>query len=292
MEPTKHQSSPLSWADTPWTVAALLGVWGAMIGIEEFYLANVFMALAAISVAIRLGRDTLWRIPRRIPMFIFGLLVVCSIVGGDVHLTAKKKAASEAKTKAIEDKSKENSDLLAKIADLSSKQSVAQGKSDQKLSDIGNENSGLKKSIEKKDAALVSIAKSQYALNFFPQVYVATNDSLDEIKVTNNGKTNVEVYGYKIQDQPQKSEANHLLVVPGASTGYKITDEGKRNILQTAASQNKETVPIESVVYLKTLDEQQYELGFTWFFIVKDGAITKSYAVDHPIVKASWPMPQ
>jgi hypothetical protein len=91
---TKNSSSPFGWADTPWTVAALLGAWGVMIGTEDFFLANAFMVLAALSCVARLYKDSLSSSPRRIWSFVFGVLIIAAIVAVDIHLTSRKKSAS------------------------------------------------------------------------------------------------------------------------------------------------------------------------------------------------------
>jgi hypothetical protein len=238
--------SPFSWADTPWTVAALLGAWGVFLGAEEFFLANVFMVLAGASCTFRLYKDSIAFKPRKKGAFVLGLAIVVVIVAVDIHLTDKKKESSEKKSQEIPKLTAEIGNLQQTINEQRTALATAQGQANQKLFDISQQNADLKKSVDTKDAALVAIAKEQYALNFFPQVYVATFDSKDEVKVSNNGKTNIEVYGYKIDSQPPKIESPPLLIVPGANTGYKINDY----IVKTALPLSRNPVPLECVVYL------------------------------------------
>src|ERR1700728_2480998 len=85
------------WADTPWTVAALLGAWGVMIGVEEFFLADVFMVLAGATSTARLARDCFQHRRRRWVPFVLWLAIIGTVVGVDIHLTERKQQSSEAK---------------------------------------------------------------------------------------------------------------------------------------------------------------------------------------------------
>ena len=288
-----HAQSPrpdspaiFGWADTPWTVAALLGAWGVMIGIEEFFLADVFMVLAGGFCTWRLALDCFQKSQHRWIPFLLWLALIIAVIGVDIQLTARKKASSEAKAQEIPGLTSQ----IRALQDTTNKQNdelnQAQGKTDQRVSDIQQENRELKQSIEKKDAELVSLAKQQYSLNFLPQVIVTVQGDPNQVAVTNNGKTGVTLY---------RVEAGGLLetrvelpqgIPPGASTRLVVSESQKQNLL-VAARFDQVTRDfrgqLESAIYIETEDNRRYRMAFTWVFIVKDGALSRSFATDQPI---------
>jgi hypothetical protein len=279
---TPGRWSPFTWADTPWTVAALLGVWGVMIGIEEFFWADLFMVLAGVWCSVRLFRDCSTPGRRRISAFILGLLIFWSIVGVDLTLTARKKASSEAKADQIPKLNEKISELQETVRSQNQQIIQQQSQSNQKLSDISAENIALRKSVEVKDAALVSIAKQQYALNFFPQVVVTTNESADTMYVQNHGKTNIDLYRLIVQGFDETGAVKRTTIAPDAFMSYTMKEQKKTQIINQAPFTNGEAV-LSGEVYLVTLDNKKYEMPFSWYFDVKDGKISKSYIVDGSI---------
>jgi hypothetical protein len=281
--------TPFAWADTPWMVAALLGAWGVFMGVEEFFLANVFMVLAGVSCTARLARDCFEHRRRRWVPFGIWLAIVVTIVAVDIHLTEKKKASSEAKEGEITRLTGQVANLNGTIQRQSIALSEAQGHTDQHVSDIQEENRQLRASIDKKDAALVSIAKQQYSLNFSPQVLASVITTSDEVRILNNGKTNVEVYDFRIENAGINMEgAPSALLVAGLSTGFKISEMVKNIILLRASrdeSTGKDRTSLECSVSISTQDHKRYLLPYTWVFVVKDGAIASSFAIDRPITK-------
>jgi hypothetical protein len=270
----RKKSTIFGWADTPWTVAALLGAWGVMIGIEEFFLANLFMILAGLSCTLRLAKDCFQRRRRRWVPFTLWVAIIVAVIGVDIHLTATKKQSSEDKAAEIPGLKATIENLNSTVGTQSIALSKAQGHTDQHVSDIQEENKRLRASIDKKDAALVSIAKQQYALNFFPQVF-AINSGTDtgSVIIQNNGKTNVTVSEVDMEGAPQ------------GGISFTMHESVKQVIISRAPNGNAERLPVECAVRLSTLDKKNYLLGFTWLFDIKDGTIVKTAVIDRPIVE-------
>ena len=285
--PTKPK---LVWADAPWTVAALLGIWGVMIGIEEFKLANAVMVLTALSCAIRLFRDSIETRPRRVISFVLGLFVLGAFVWGDFHFTEKKKQASEAREKELPGLRQQISDLQGTIAKQKTDLETRDSREDQQLADIKAQNTTLQNSVKTKDAALIDIAKQQYSLNFLPQVLVLWNDSTNDLKVQNNGKTNFTIAGLSIDGSVLQKETidTPAFVTPGAATGFALTDAGKQVVLLKALSSASPDISYAGVAYIQTLDEKKYEVSFTLHFIIKDGAISRTFVMDRETKPSDW----
>jgi hypothetical protein len=283
----EHAKKPtiFGWADTPWTVAALLGAWGVMIGIEEFFLADVFMVLAGVSCTARLARDCFHLRRRRWVPFVLWIAIIASVIGVDLHLTEKKKASSEAKAGQVTDLTTQVKNLNGTVQKQSIELSAEQGHTDQHVSDIQDENKRLRASIDRKDAALVSIAKQQYALNFFPQVVISTEGVVGQLQIINNGKTNVTVYQITLEGVPQDVKTVPALISAQSKLSFEISDIQKSIIVSRDPTALAERIPVEGVVYLSTQDKKKYSLGFTWFFKKKDGKLTEGNTVDHPIVE-------
>jgi len=212
--------SLFDWADTPWTVAALLGVWGVFMGVEEFFLANVFMVLAGASCTVRLYKDSIQAWPRKNLAFALGLVIILAIVVVDIRLTAKKKASTEAKEGEITRLTGEVGQLNGTVEKQSVALKEAQAHTDQHVSDIQDENKQLRASIDKKDAALVSIARQQFALNFFPQVFVSDNGTPNEVAIINNGKTTATITEIDVERGPQEASNVPAVLTPGPAGGY------------------------------------------------------------------------
>jgi hypothetical protein len=278
-----QDKGPFSWADTPWTIAALLGVWGVFLGIEEFLLANIFMLLVGVSFAVRLFKDTLQVQPRKKAALVLGLIIIIAIVGVDIRLTAKKKASSEKRATEIPSLNQQIRDLQRTVDTQNADLEKAQQVSNQHVSDIQDENKRLRTSIEQKDAALVSIAKDQYALNFFPQVIVSTVGFTEEARAINNGKTNVDVYEWFINGAKVPNLGSPSLIVPGSQVGFKIDNVAKNLVLARAADTG--TSSLNCSISIQTLDGKRYSLPFNWIFTVKDKTIVSSFAIDRSVVE-------
>jgi hypothetical protein len=283
MSPIEKEPSTFGWLDTPWIVAALLGVWGAMIGVEEFFVANVFMGLAGIAFVVRLFRDSMQTLPRRIAPFLLGLVIASTIVGADFYFTGKKKQATEERNQEIPGLKGQITGLNGQLANQETARKIDQKASEQKLDDIEGQNKDLKKSVETKDAALVQIAKDQYALNFFPQILISTNGTTDSIYVSNNGKTNIEQDRVVIEGIDSPDVARPQTIAPGGTATFKLTETAVQTVLAKTGSVGK--VSVEGTMYLTTLDKRRYSIGFTYYFEVSDGKINKSYITDRAIVE-------
>jgi hypothetical protein len=273
------------WADTPWTVAALLGAWGVMIGIEEFFLADVFMVLAGASATLRLARDCFAQNRRKWVPFVLWLAIIVAIVGVDIRLTMRKKESSTARSAQIPELNAKIENLNATIQKQNTELNNAQARTDQQVLDIQEENKQLRASIDKKDAALVSIAKQQYALNFFPQVFAVTNGTTDSVVIQNNGKTNVTVSEIDMEDSKQDASNVPALVISGGTITFTMHESTRKAIASRAPNGNADRLPIECVIRLSTLDKKSYLLPFTWLFDIKDGTIIKTAVIDRPIVE-------
>ena len=166
-------------------------------------------------------------------------------------------------------------------------QAVEQGKLEQQVSDIGDDNKRLKTSIENKDATLAEIAREQYALNFTPQVLIETRDLPDQLFFQNNGKTNIEIH-FPSCDQLSLVPSNPqqpALIPPNSYVGYLFNDAGKQLILANAFGHPDGRVPYSCRVEVVTLDKKHYSLEFTLTFVVKDNVITKSISIPNQMVE-------
>lgn len=280
----------LVWADAPWTVAALLGIWGVMIGIEEFKLADAVMVLTGLSFAIRLFRDSIETKPRRIASFIAGVLLIVFGTGADIHFTKRKQIASEAKAQEIPTLHSQIEELQGTIAKQKKELETRDSRAEQQLSDIKQQNTGLRKSVETKDAALIDIAKQQYSLNFLPQVVVMWSSSTNDIRLMNNGKTNITIAGLGLNGVLIRKElaGTPAFLAPGANEGFVLTDESKQTVLSQAMLIGTKEVLAEGVAYIQTLDEKKYEVSFTVHFVVEAGAIAKTFVADKETKPSDW----
>jgi hypothetical protein len=280
-----------AFLDAPWIVAAFLGVWGVMIGLEDFLLADVLFVAAGVLVCVKIARETnLRQKERRLWIFIAAFVCVMVFIGLDLRWTNRK--AEEAANR------KEQLSHLGEIPGLKGdlktmrenqeaekiSAALSQAQADQKLDDIEEENKDLRKSVETKDAALVKIAKDQYALNFFPQVVISTNGRRDELIVQNNGKTNIVTYKMNLEGIDIADASLLSTISPTASNSYKMPETSLSVVVAHATPANAR-VPVEGTLYLSTLDNRRYSMAFTWFFEVKDGRVDKSYIEDHSITE-------
>lgn len=116
------------WADTPWLVAAFLGLWGVMIGVSAYRMADVFVVLASVSTLFQLGRNTLRARPRRISQFLIGLAFIAALVTVDIHWTHATKVSSEERDGQIQEipaLKKQVFDLNEKLKDLPTSKQIA-----------------------------------------------------------------------------------------------------------------------------------------------------------------------
>jgi ribosome-associated translation inhibitor RaiA len=270
MEGNPKKPTIFGWADTPWTVAALLGAWGVMIGIEEFFLADVFMVLAGIASTARLARDCFQYRRRRWIPFTLWIAIIVAVVGVDIHLTERKKQSSEAKAGEIPRLNTQIENLNATVQAQSTELSNAQGHTDQHVQDIQSENERLRASIEKKDAKLESIAEKQYALNFLPQMFVASNGSADKLTFMNNGNYDLTITNLLLNGIPPNAGEMPALVAKGAVLQFTLNDIEKNYIVAEAPGGNAERLPIEGAANLTTKNGKSYVLAFTWLFNIKD----------------------
>jgi hypothetical protein len=289
MESSLKKPSIFGWVDTPWTVAALLGAWGVMIGIEEFFLADVFMVLAGISCTARLAKDCFQHRRRRWIPFVLWVAIIVTVVSVDIHLTTRKKESSEAKAGEIPRLNTQIGNLNATIQAQSAELNNAQGHTDQHVSDIQEENKRLRTSIDKKDAALVSIAKQQYALNFLPQLYVVSNGATDKLNITNNGNYDLTITNLHLNGRPMRAGETPALMTKGAILQFTLSDDERNLIVFEAPGGNADRLPIEGTANLTTKNGKNYVFGFTWLFNIKNGSIEKTDVIDRPIVEVTQP---
>lgn len=282
--------------DAPWFVATFLGLWGVMIGMEDFFLADLFFIAAGVLCCVKLGKETNLRgKERKLVIFIVAFVAIMTTIGLDLRWTTRKSTEANIRREQLSHLS-EIPNLKGELQKMKDKQdqtavaqAIAQGKEDTKLSLIETENKELRKSVETKDAALVQIAKEQYSLNFFPEVFVSNEGVIDTAQIINNGKTNVDVYEIDLEGVPQDVKTVPALVVPGSRVGFQISAQQKQYIANHALGGTGVRIPIDCTVYLLTLDKKRYSLRFTWFFDAKDGVPTKSDTVDHPIAEIRQP---
>lgn len=297
MNPQKPKSpgGVFRWVDTPWSIAAVLGAWGVMIGNEAFLLADIAICFAAILAAVQLARETLiWTARRHTPPFVFGLLTVLIVVGVAFWWTGLQKSSAETKRDELS-KLGQIPQLKQTIQEMrngeqeaAKAQAVQEASLQQQVKDIGADNKSLKTSIEKKDAVLAQIARDQYALNFTPEITTETDDSPDQVKFVNLGKTNVMMSDVNCtQPDFNISKMNEApgQLAPNSWVGVLLHDENaKANIVIVAPKYTDGRVPLYCTVSLETLDKRHYLLPFTWTFVVKDKAISRSYAIPRAMI--------
>ena len=291
----KPSSGIFRWVETPWVIAVVLGVWGVMIGSEEFFLANVVLCIAAILAAVQLARETLiWTRRRHTLPFVCGLLAVIALVGAAFWWTGRQKSSFKAKSGQLGQLSRipglegTIKQMTVNERETAKTQAVEQGKLEQKVSDIGADNKSLKTSIEKKDAVLAQIARDQYALNFTPQITPQTDDSPDQVKFMNLGKTNVMISDMNCTQTYftiWKTQEPSGQIAPNSYIGFSRTDNTKEAILNAAPNYPDGKVPVECTVSIETLDKKHYLLPFTWSFVVKDNSISRSYAIPRAVTE-------
>jgi len=281
------QRSPLAWADTPWTVAALLGAWGAMIGIEEFTFADAFMLLAGLSCIYKLLKECILYKSRRWVVFAIWIAVIVVIVGVDFQLTQEKKRAVDQKNQELPQLRLTVGNLQKTITNQNLALNTAQSKSDQKLSDIGQQNMELKKSVETKDAALVTIARQQYALNYAPQIAPIYNASDDELELLNKGKTNIEIWGGKVATEPMILRDKPVIIAPETFEGYY---NFKKNMARDTEVQRSHDgiMLVDCKALIRTLDHKRYVLFYKVRLTMKDGEVTKIDSFSDGIMETDW----
>jgi hypothetical protein len=179
--------------------------------------------------------------------------------------------------------------LTQQLKELQQQEAIDQAKAQQRVSDIDHDNKELKGSIEKKDAILASIAKQQFALNFLPQVSVASNGSIDHVVIQNNGKTNVTVSEIDMETSKQDAHNVPALITPGSVIVFTTHENVRAAIVLRAPGGNADRIPVECEVLLSTLDKKNYSLGFTWFFTIKNGAVATTDVIQRPITEVETP---
>jgi hypothetical protein len=277
--------------DPAWLVASLAGAWGVVISMEEFIAADFLAIAAAVVICLKLGSEThLSRKDRKPLVFAVAFIIVVSIIGLDLRWTNQKRREARERSAQLAQLI-QIPNLKEKLQQMEEAQNqrdrneeLRQAKAGQKLDDIEQENKDLRKSVETKDAALVSIAKDQYALNFFPQIVISTNGSADKMYITNNGKTNVEIYRTSFDGHDGPDGAILQTIAPTAIASFTTSAQTREVMLQRARATNSR-VPVEGSVYILTLDKRHYRMSYTWYFETKDEKIDKSYILDGPIVE-------
>ena len=228
---------------------------------------------------------------RRLWVFVAAFVCVMVLIGLDLRWTNRK---AEEATKRAEQLSHlgELPGLKEDLRIMSDGQkaekvaaALSQVKADQKLDDIQGENKDLRKSVETKDAALVQIARDQYALNFLPQIFVVSNGATDKLTILNNGNYDVTITNLLVHGHPMRANEAPALMPKGAMMQFTLSDHERNLIMSEALGGNADRLPIECTASLTTKNGKNYALGFTWLFNIKDGAIVKTDVIDRPIVE-------
>jgi hypothetical protein len=274
--------------DPAWLVALVIGAWGVVLAMEDFYLADCLAIAAGILLCLKVSAETnLLRRERKPGIFVVIFLAVVALVGADIRWTAHKRVEAAERNEQMGQLS-EIPKLQQRLQEMGTAQqkasqdeAIRQAADNQNLRDIQHENEKLRRSIEAKDAALVSIAKDQYALNFFPQIVIMTNDSPDTVHVQNNGKTNVEVERVTLDGREIAGSSGPQTIAPNALTSFKMSDVGRQLILAKAAP--GPSTSMQGALYLSTLDKHRYRMSFTLTYVVKDHKIERSYVIDGPM---------
>lgn len=273
-----------SWPGISWIIAFLVGMWGVMIGVGKFGLSELLFllggAMVLVKIAFEIRQDRSWR---RITIGIVISLLIVTIEYGAIRWTnnlAVEAAAQQTRLTQLD----QIPGLTEQLSQLKQQDAIADATHQQELSDIGKANDALKSSIEKKDAALASIAKDQYRLNFVPAVYVAvTGTTNDQVLVVNNGKYNVNMDEIDVEGLHQDTGNAPALIPQGQAVTFKLDQPVKDYIASRPVGGNADRLPVECEVRLETMDKKKYSLKFTWFFTIQDGSITKSEVLDRPI---------
>jgi hypothetical protein len=290
-------SGVFRWVDTPWGVAAVLGIWGVMIGIEEFLLANIAASTAAILIAVKLARETLiWTRRRHTAPFVIGMLSVIVLLSLDFWWTGHQKASSETKNAELAQLGRipglegTITQMTHDEQEAAKTQAAQQSALQQQVKDIGADNKSLKTSIERKDATLAKIASDQFALNFTPQVTTQTDDSPAQVKLVNLGKTNIQIQEMKCNSQLEPHTLTQVgipdaAIAPNSFVSMQTDDSLKLYLSRVSTTDADGKVPFDCTVSVTTQDKRRYSLPFTWIFVVKDGSTSRSYAVSHAIIE-------
>lgn len=286
MEEGLAKSPFFGWADIAWTVAVLLGIWGAMIGVEEFTLANAFMILTGVICLSRLIKDCFQEGERRWVLFIAGLALICAVVAVDIVLTHRKQKSSEAREQEIPALQREIGGYQKTIENLSRQLQHSQVSAAQKIDDIQAENKSLRKSIEQKDAALVSIAKEQLDLNYAPEILVTTYNTLNTLSVVNSGKTNIELLEITLSGMHPGGPALPETISPASNGSFTMDEHIESSIVARLSQQNIDHIDFPGSLVIRTMDNRRYSMNFTVTLWVKDGKLTKCFATDGPIMPA------
>jgi flagellar basal body-associated protein FliL len=287
------------WADTPWSVAAALGIWGVMLGLDEFLPANVFVTVAAILVCVRLAKEThLGSSDRKVGIFLIGLTVVFIALGVDFWWTGKKQESAKEKNSQLAQLSQipqlQNTIKQMTVNEQSAEKArkVSEASMQQQVSDIGADNKSLKTSIETKDAILANIAKEQYELNFAPQVIPEVRGSPEDVSFTNGGNSSVSLRklycGYHgpgglilmITTGLDETE-----VVPQATESTTIDRNTHNEIINAARSVSDGKVSMKCTILVKTKDKRLYTLPFVWTFVIVNNAVSRSFTTAQPTVE-------
>lgn len=266
---------------------------GVMIGIEQFLAADFLAVVAAVMSVWRLAVETyIGGQKRRFGQFAIGVFAILVVVGADFIWTANQEKAAEIRASQLGE--------LKKIPSLQNtidtmgigqkktaeEQARVQARLEQKIADIGVDNQRLKKSIEQKDATLEKIATAQYELNFFPQVMVFGGSQINEVRVVNLGKTNIQVDDMRCEgfaDIPRAPKETGALIAPGSYISAIIDKQAENTVIRKGFGMAEASV--ECFVRVRTLDGKRYSLGYSWVFNLKDNAISTSQPINYSVVE-------
>jgi hypothetical protein len=244
--------------------------------------------LAGVSCTYRLAKDCFQQKRRRWIPFVLWFTIIATLAGVDIHLTERKKQSSEAKAEEIPNLNSQIKTLNGTIRAQSTELSNAQGHTDQHVSDIQEENKRLRASIDKKDAALVDIARQQFALNYAPQVAAIYDSTNDQLEVWNEGKTNIEIWGGKIGPEPTLVKDKPTIVPPTTFEGYYHFKENMLKDANASSTSENGLVTFDCSSFIRTLDHKRYVVSYKVRLTLKDGGVDKIDSFLDGIIETDW----
>jgi hypothetical protein len=272
-----------SWVNIGWLVALIVGLWGVMIGLGKFGLSEfMFLFCGAIAIARLIYEAVTDRTRTRIIVCMFFFVAIIVIEYYTLRWTNGLAVEARAQEQRLS-KLDQIPTLTSQLQEMQEQQKIDRATSKQQMDDFGQTNKDLKSSIEEKDAKLAAIAKEQLDLNYSPEVLVTSNDTKDNIFITNNGKTNVVLYELEMDGTEISDVKIPETIVPTASERFTAQDKAKETVLMRAQQQNTAQISFDGTAYLRTENKKKYSLGFTVTYEIKDGAITKMFVTDHAI---------
>ena len=117
---------------------------------------------------------------------------------------------------------------------------------------------------------------------------MADNGGPESVNIVNTGKTSVTLY--EIQVDGSIEEHAHLpqLIAQNTFLQISITDQRRQWVLLKTTRDNvtnDDRISIDCSFSVETDDKKKYLVPFTWTFIVRDGAIVRSFTANRAPVE-------